>query len=387
VATYWQPTVFYGTLIVFFGLLLWFHLGSLLNGYSAHEAETLQASQSLRHILDNPVNAPFTVVAYLFSLTPLGDHGALAVRATATLYGLIVLTTFYWLVRYWHGERSAILGTTLFGCSAWFLHVSRLGTPEALLFIPLALLASTAWLRKTDSRLVLLAGFGLTAALLYIPGMIWLLVAAAIWQAKTILRLFKEHFSLMILGSLALLALATPLVWAIYQQPETAKVITGLPAQGWPQPIESLERLAGIVSNLLVRGPLDAERWLGRLPILDAFALAMLALGFYLYMRHWRLVRTKMVFVSLSVGTLLIALGGAVTISILMPFIYVLVAAGVGVMLDRWQTVFPRNVIAQSVSLGLISLAVIAASWYGLRHYFVAWPNASATKTIFVVKP
>jgi len=93
-----------------------------------------------------------------------------------------------------------------------------------------------------------------------------------------------------------------------------------------------------------------------------------------------------MVGAALIVGSLLIALGGGVSMSILMPFTYLLIAAGIGLFLDRWLKVFPRNTIAQAVSVGLVSLAVIAASWYGLRHYFVAWPNAPTTKQVFTIK-
>lgn len=374
-------------LIIFFGLLLWFQLGKLLGGYSASEQAALQASNSLRQILDNPVNAPFNIIAYLFGLAHIGsEQSILPLRAAATALGLLTLTTFYWLVRHWHGERSAILGTIAFGCSAWFLHTARLGTPDILMFMLIGLVACSVWLKQTDNPLVLLVGFGLVAGLLYIPGMIWLLIAASIWQWRTITRLFKEHFTLMSLGSLGVLVLITPLVWASYKSIETAKLIAGLPAEGWPQILDALKNLALIPYNLLVRGPLDPENWLGRLAILDAFCIAMLVLGGYMYFRHIKLARSKMVVVALVVGSLLIALGGAVSISILIPFIYVLIAAGIGLLLDRWQKVFPRNIIAQSVAVGLVSIAVIAVSWYGLRHYFVAWPNAPATKQVFTIK-
>jgi hypothetical protein len=112
----------------------------------------------------------------------------------------------------------------------------------------------------------------------------------------------------------------------------------------------------------------------------------MLALGAYMYVRHWRLVRSKMVGTLLIVGSILIALGGQVNRSVLISFIYLLIAAGIGLFLDRWLKVFPRNTIAQGVSVGLVSLAVIAASWYGLRHYFVAWPNAPDTKQVFTIR-
>ena len=373
-------------LIIFFGLLLWFRLGTLQGGYSAHELTALQASGNLRLILENPVNAPFTILTYLFGLLHIGEQSMFPLRAAATVFGLLTLTTFYWLVRHWHGERSAILGTIIFGCSAWLLHAARLGTPDILFFLPLALAAGSVWLKHTDSRLVLVSGFILAAALLYVPGMVWLLLVGTIWHSRTIVRLFKDHLQLMAFGSVGILALITPLAWAIYKTPETAKVIVGLPAEGWPNVIDSLQRLAHIPYNLFVRGPLNAEHWLGRLAILDAFVIIMLALGAYLYARHWRLIRSKMVGAVLILGIILIALGGSVTITILLPFLYILAAAGIGLMLERWQRVFPRNVIAQSVGVGLISLAVIASSWYGLRHYFVAWPNAPATKQVFTIK-
>lgn len=376
-------------LIIFFGLLLWFQLGSLTGGYSQEELAALQASNGLRHIFENPVNAPFSILVYLFSLAHVGaggDQALLPLRAASTVIGLLTLTTFYWLVRYWHGERSAILGTIVFGCSAWFLHTARLGTPDVLMFLLLGVIACSVWIKQTENPLVLFAGFGLTAGLLYIPGMLWLLLAAAVWQSRTIIRLFKQHLVFMCIGSLGLVALMTPLIWAMHRSTGTAKIMAGLPADGWPHLAEFGRQLLLIPYHLFVRGPLDPVHWLGRLPILSAFGVIMLLLGAYLYSRHLKLTRTKMVAAVLVIGGVLVAFKGPVSLSIMIPFIYILVAAGIGLLLDRWQKVFPRNVIAQAVSVGLISLAVIAASWYGLRHYFVAWPNAPATKQVFTIK-
>ena len=386
VVTYWQPTVFYGMLIIFFGLVLWFRLGALSGGYSLNELATYQDSLSLRHILENPVNAPFTIIAYLFRLAHIGSNSLLPVRAAATVFGLLTLTTFYWLVRHWHGERSAILGTVVFGCSAWFLHTSRLGTPDVLLFLLLGLVACSVWLKETDNPLVLLIGFTLAASLLYVPGMVWILLVCGLWQSRALLRLYKEHTGLMLLGTVGLLVLIAPLVWASYGSIETTRLILGLPAHDWPQLLPVLKGIAHVPYNLFVRGPLEPEHWLGRLPILDAFSIAMCVLGIYLYAKHRKLPRTRMVAAVLVVGTILAGLGGVVSLSILMPFVYLLAAAGIGFLLDRWGRVFPRNVIAQTVSVGLISLAVIAVGWYGIRHYFIAWPNAPATRQAFTIK-
>lgn len=385
-ATYWQPTVYYGFLLVFFGLLSWFQLGSLVGGYSVTEAAAMQGSLSLGHIVNNPLNAPFAILAYLFDLVYTGDQPLLPVRAAATVIGLLTLTVFYWLVRHWHGERTAVLGTVVFGCSAWFLHTARLGTPDALLFLLLALVAGTVWLKKTDNPLILLGGFALAAALMYIPGMLWLMVIGAIWQAKTILRLAKTHTGYFVVGALGMMVLIAPLIWEVMQTPDTGRVVSGLPADGGLSVFAALERLAQVPYNLLVHGPASPEIWLGRLPVLDAFSIGMLVLGGYVYIRHRRLARSQMVLGAIAAGSLLIALGGLVTLSIIIPFVYILVAAGIGYLLDQWFKVFPRNTIAQAIGVALVSLAVIVVGWYGLRHYYVAWPNAPETKETFVIQ-
>jgi len=384
VKTYWRPAAFYGGLLILFGGLLWYRLGTLV-GYSAEELATMQASTSFRHILDNPINAPYLIFGRVFLY--IADQSLLLMRFVAGLFGLGILSTFYWLVRHWHGERSAVFGTIMFGSSAWFLHTARLGTPDVLLFLTLALAACAVWLKRTDNRFALIAGFVLATSLLYVPGAIWLLLVGIIWQAKPIIKLFKEHLPLMLASSLGALVLIAPLGWAISKNPSLIKPMLGLPTIGWPQALDSLQRLAHIPYSLVLRAPFDPQHWLGRLPVLDAFSAVMLLLGIYLYARHYKLVRVKLMAAALIVGSLLIALGGAVNLTMLVPFLYILIAAGIGFMLDRWYEVFPRNVIAQGVGVGLITLAIVTSCWYGVRHYFIAWPNTPQTRSVFFIEP
>jgi hypothetical protein len=384
VREYWQPMALYGVLLLFFGSLLWFRLGTLVGGYSASELAALQASTSLRHIFENPLNAPFTLFSH--ALFYLGEQSLFLMRVAATGVGLIALSTFYWLVRHWHGERSAIFGTILFGTSAWFLHTARLGTPEVMMFGLLVLVACSIWLKRTNNSFILLVIFGLCASLLYVPGMIWFVLLGIVWQWKAIDRIFKRNLLAVTAGAVAMLAIIAPLGLAIYKNPDLAKTIAGLPAEGWPQPLDVLQRFAEVPLSLFWRAPANPEHWLAQLPILAAFTMGMLFLGGYVYAKHWRLKRVRLLASILLIGTLLISLGGAVTISIILPFIFILVGVGVGFMLDRWYAVFPRNTIAQAVGLGLLSLAIVASSWFCLRRYFIAWPAVPATKQIFVIK-
>ncbi|HKU17991.1 MAG TPA: glycosyltransferase family 39 protein [Candidatus Saccharimonadales bacterium] len=383
---HWRPLLISGGGLLAIGMLLCLRLGTLLGGYAPQEFEALQNGRSFLYIFHHPINAPFTIMVRLL-LFVTKHHQLLAVRLAATICGAATLLVFFLLVRHWHGLRTAFFGTVLFASAPWFLHVARLGTPDVMLFGALALVAWGTWLKQTGNPLVLLAGFMLATGLLYVPGMLWIVAAGVLWQWKTIDRVFQKNLWAVTLGGLVFLAALIPLGLAIYHAPALAKVVAGLPAQGWPQILPSLHRLADVPFWLFVHGPADPLHWLGRLAVLDAFAMAMAALGVYLYTRHIGLTRARILLTMLALGAALLSLGGQVSLTLIVPFVYLLAAAGVGFLLDRWYLVFPRNTIAQSVGIGLISLAVLASCWYGISHYFVAWPGAPETKATFTVPP
>jgi 4-amino-4-deoxy-L-arabinose transferase-like glycosyltransferase len=380
----WQQLALYAALAILFGGLLWFKLGSLTGGYSQHELQTALASTGWRHIFDQPLNAPYLVVVRLLSY--ISDNQLLITRIVSAGIGLATLALFYMLTRYWHGGRTALFGTLLFGVSAWFLHTARLGVPDVLLFGILALVACYLWLRRTGSGWALLLGFVLTATLLYVPGMVWFIALGAVFQWKLVDQYFKKNLWAVTAGGLILLAALVPLGMAIYNHPELAKVYAGLPATGWPMPLEVLKNIALVPAHIFLQGQVVPEHWLGKLAILDYFTTAMFFLGGYLYLRNTRLRRFWVMAVILIAGAVLASLGGAVTLTVIVPFLYIVAAAGVGFLLDRWLIVFPRNVIAQAVGYVLVSTAVLVTCLYSLQHYFIAWPQAQATKAVFVVK-
>jgi 4-amino-4-deoxy-L-arabinose transferase-like glycosyltransferase len=363
---------------------LWFKLGSLTGGYSQHELQTTLASTGWRHIFEHPLNAPYLVVVRLLSY--LSDNHLLITRIVSAGFGLVTLALFYVLTRYWHGERTALFGTLLFGFSAWFLHTARLGVPDVLLCGILALVACYLWLRHTGSGIALLGCFILAAAMLYVPGMVWFIALGAVLQWKSVDRYFKKNLWAVTAGGLLLIIALVPLGLAIYNHPEIAKVYAGLPATGWPMPLEVLKNIALVPIHLFVQGQVQPEHWLSKLAILDFFTTAMFFLGGYLYIRKARLRRFWLMVTILGAGMILASLGGAVSMTVLIPFLYIVAAGGIGFLIDKWVTVFPRNVIAQTVGYGLVSLAVAITCIYSGRHYFIAWPQALATKAVFAVK-
>lgn len=377
----WYQMILLMVGLFFVGLLLWFQLGTLTPGLSETETTQSHAITSLQDIWTDPLNFPYKILQFGFNKL---DTPVPAVRVASTLVGLIVAGSFFYVLRSWYSRRVAVLGALLFVSSAWFLHTARLGTEGIMYALPITIVAATIWLQRTRGKtLAVVAGMLLAVILLYSPGMIWLIVPLALWQFSSITRflmtLHPAAISLLVLMGFAAIA---PLALAFYQEPALLRVYLGAP-ETLPAPLEFMKNLANVPIMVLFRGPDAPEAWLGRLPLLTWFSITMLIIGCYGFWRKRRLDRVKFVAYILVVGAILTAAGGAVTVSILLPFIYLLAASGIAFMLQQWFTVFPKNPVARTFGPTLMTVAILMASYYNINQYFIAWPNTPETKAAF----
>lgn len=378
----WPLIILYALVFTVLGGALFWQLDSLLPGYAETEAAVYARSLDMHALLNNPLNAPFILavkaVSYLLQDT------LLATRLVAAGCGALTLGVFAILLRRWHGMWTAVIGTVLFGLSAWFLHTARLGTPEVMLFGIFLLVACGFWLRKTNHWLALLSCFVIVAALLYTPGMVWFILFGLVWQWKTIDAVFKKHLGIVTIGTLLLCIAAAPLAWAIYKDHSLLMPLLGLPEQ-WPAPLTMLENILRIPFHLFVRNEANPTGWLGTAPILDVFSLTMFVLGGYVYLKKIRLLRVP-IFISIFLLTfVLMAIGSSISFTVIIPFVYLIIAAGVSQLIDIWLQTFPRNPIARTVGWMSIVTVVCLACAFQVTHYFVGWPDAAATRDIFTI--
>ncbi|GAC1502024.1 MAG: hypothetical protein NVS1B10_06590 [Candidatus Saccharimonadales bacterium] len=156
----------------------------------------------------------------------------------------------------------------------------------------------------------------------------------------------------------------------------------GIP-DNFPGIMTVIKNIITVPLHLTFRGPQYPELWLGKAPMLDLLCLCTLVIGAYFYTINRTATRSKLLLSVLILGILLVGLGGPVSLSVLVPIIYVLISTGVGYLIRAWYQVFPVNPIARSLGISLVIVVVGLSTTYNLRAYFVAWPHAKATQDSF----
>ncbi len=390
VSNYWRSAITIGLGLTFVIGLLWFKLGELPGGISSTEAiareHMMNKDVTFGSILDNPLYLPYSVALFVFQQFNVTTLGAL--RSISAFVGLGTVIAFYLLLRQWHTSRMATLGTVLFTTSSWFLHTARYGSTDILFAILIIFVFAGVWLQHSRYRATLLSLLLFcTSMTLYIPGMIWFVALGAVWQHKRILKEFHKVPTWFIVTWLTLGTIfVTPLVWSLIQDPGLIRPLLGLP-QTLPSLATIARGLGTLPIQLLARGPNDPAIWLGRLPLLDLFSSVMLIIGLYWYMQRLRLDRTIFMIAVAIIGSLLLAIKGPVNMVFFLPFVYMIITAGMTFMLQQWFTVFPRNPLARNIGTILLSLAVIVTAYYHVTHYFIAWPNTPETQAAYQQKP
>lgn len=385
-ADIWRPLLLaIAGLSILLGLLS-YRLGTLTPGLAGPEVSHSVSASSISNILDNPLHLHQKLGQ--LALQKTGNNHAAAMRLPSIAVAVLVVISMYAMLRFWYTRRVAFLGTLMVGSSSWFLHIARLGTPDINFTLPFVLAIGGVWIYKRQLNIFASTFLVLVAVtLLYTPGLVWLFLPALVWQRRTVNRMLQRMpawwqaiFVLLLIIGIA------PLLWAFSR--DTGLILTwlGLPGE-WPQSIGVyLKNLINVPAQLFIRGSGDPLYGIGRLPLLDVFTSVMVVLGIFASFFRLRLDRTKLIMGSGIIGLLLIGLDGPVSISFLLPHVYILAISGVALMLQQWFTVFPRNPVARWTGIIIVTASVLLSSYYHLTHYFIAWPNVPETKTTFSQK-
>lgn len=371
--------------LMIYSLLFW-RLGSLTGGYSAGEASVHATSSSLSAIIKQPVDLPYKAAVYLTSA--VGQHGLLVQRLISALLGIGAVVLFWFIIRAQYNWHISLTATGLFAASSGLLHAARIGTPvilqmSAMLFFAMALF----YHMQKHKTLGLYGAAVLLAVLLYIPGLFWFEICGFFIMRRQLVYLVKNLRNIHVfLLPVLYLALIAPLVLAVVKDLEVVRPILGIPSV-MPDPEAIAKNFAHILAAFGFRAYYPADISLPGAAILSYGELALFVLGLYEVMRRPRLKANYFIVAALLLTSTLIALDGSVTYIMLVPLVYIVIAAGIRHLHRVWREVFPRNPIAHTLARICLVILVGFCMLYQLRSYFVAWPHTSETVQAFHVKP
>ncbi len=378
----WRPLLIFIGVTAVVSFMFGFKIGSLTPGASESEVNYIHSVVSGNELVKNPLYLIHKLPIYV--LFKLNINSLSAYRAISGIFAGVAAISCYFILREWYTNRIAVLGSILFLSSAWILHTGRLATPESLFLLIMPLIWVAVWMYNTTLRKTALLVLSLVCSVcFYVPGFGWLLLITAIWQRKRIWEEIKfVPMWFRILCALILVAGLLPLIWASIFSPKIILLASGLPVN-IPTIRMIINNFVHIPEFIFLRGPSDSTRWLGRLPVLDVFSTAMLILGIYSLRFKMKHHKNQILIGSSIFFAVLIITGGALTITVLMPAIYILNAGGIAFLLQQWFTVFPRNPFAHILATSLISVSVLFVVFYHVSHYFIAWPQTPAIKSAF----
>jgi hypothetical protein len=368
--------------------LMIYRLGSLTHGLTTAESSVTSISLGWHGLYRHPLNLPLNILRSI-DFKIFASPGQTLIRLPNAVLGGLTIIAFSVLLWLWYGTRTAAFGAIMFASAAWTLHVSRLASysVEYLAAITFFLLSNAILQKHPKNKYAYIAINLVWGLLLYVPGMVWF-IALNIWRQRREVKYGYRQQSGLITKPLYFLSL---IIWIpllaldFIRIPNDLVLWLGLPTKLSPS-LTIIKEFFGTFTHIFFRGPEYPSLWLGKAPILDLFSLIVAVIGIYFYAKHIKAGRSRLLFTSFLIGAVLIGLGGSVDLSIVIPIVYLWIAAGIAYLLQQWLAVFPKNPIARGIGYGFIVLAVGLSCTYNLRSYFVAFPNNPTNQAVFDVR-
>lgn len=353
---------------------------SLIPGQNRFETLVVNRINDYQYPWRNAIDAPFILISKIFTF--FGFEPITAGRLTSSILMILSIFLLYQLLRTWLLSPSkAMVGTLLFSVSSWTLVVGR-GAHTITMGIFLLLLIFSLSTRLFFTTRPLLDWLLLVIAStlsLYTPLLPWLMFLASMValfhiRQRTRAAPLRTREKVLVVGTGILLVL--PLIISLILNAHQILILLGVDNLV-SSPSALILSIINTVSALFFVSESSNVLGLDSLPFLDIFSVFMFILGCYYFENKLHLKRSKLLFGGLALGILVCSLGGfdPLRMSLLLPIIYIFIAAGIHETISRWLAVFPRNPIARTI--GILSLASVVGfvSFYHLTKTFVARPG------------
>jgi len=287
-----RPLAFMLVGLAFVLFLYSFRLSTLTDGLSVPEYQMLESTESVSAILENPINAPYKLA--IWSVRLLTDN-TFAIRLVSAVVSVFVIVLFYRIARQFFEKFYATLGTFLFAVSSVMLNTGRLATANVMLLALFVLMACGYALRFYKKKAVVWLFTALMIGLaIYVPGMLFFILAGGIWQFNRIKRSLSGVRPMLLVSCFVIFAaFISPIVYGLFLNPSLIKDFLGLPAT-FPGVVDCLKAFISVPVGVFLIAPENPVYRLGHQPTLDIFSFGMLILGGYAFLRKYSLDRTKL---------------------------------------------------------------------------------------------
>lgn len=378
-ASYWRRFVVFLLITSALGGLFLPNLGSLVPGNSKFEQPSY-LGVSVDAITKDISFAPIKAVQAV--MVKIDDPNATLLRLVSVAAAIASVTAVYWVLARWHTRRIAVLATILFASSSYVLHLARFANQEVMyiLVVPILILIGT-WMKSKRGVNRLPIAALLVGVLLYVPGVLFVLIALAAAFRKRILLAWRFVSKKVRYSSASILFITIlPIIYSLARYPEQIISWLGLNRLTEEGVLESLKQFLIVPQELVWTGPEDPSKWLVGTPVLDICTIVLAFLGAYSYRVGFHPLRARLLVGLLISGLFIIITSTYATVAILLPVFYILAASGIAYLLQSWFTVFPRNPIARSFGILLVCATIAVTVGYHLQRYYFAWPNSTETE-------
>ncbi len=379
----WKPVLVTVGLLTLSVVFLLTNLSTVPNGYSQPEIDYFTNIADGPMVPDNPIYLPI----YLFHKLSLKviRNDIQTLRIANAFLGLTSVIIMFNVIRVWRTTRAALLTCGLFITSTWFLIVTRSALPDVGVLLATSIAAIVVWFQSTKKHKFALIITVLTlGALLYLPGLIWFVVAGAIWKHKRIVyELRNSPLWYVIVSTIVFIIILIPLLIQI-DNLEFTKQLTGItPANLDVRVI--LSNVSRFIVNTFWDSSFKNSYGMGSQAVFDIFTIILIITGAISLYKNRTRSRSRYILLSIIISAILIATSSSVPSIIILPYIMLIISGGIVWLLQQWLAVFPRNPFARNLGVVIVVIAVSLSAFYNSYRYFIAWPHMDSTKNNYSI--
>ena len=215
--------------------------------------------------------------------------------------------------------------------------------------------------------------------ILYVPGGLWLAIAAVWLSFKDIKDSLKStSIKLKALPFVILALIMAPITYRLSFSYSNHQLLNwlGYNLNGRLSAVKEfgLNLIHSWLDLFAYSTKLPSDLAIKHLPLLTIAASLIILIGLLSYLTRLSNPKWRMITIFIVLSWILSGFG-VMTAYALLPLLTIAAGTGLAYLLKQWYDVFPRNPFARYFGLALMFLVIFFSGFLAARTYYVVWPN------------